>query len=73
MITVSAPRENMRYGDVVEWLKANGFSAWQVRQMIESGVIEAHYVPKVGKHAYYSATQIKETLNGNRQEEPTRK
>jgi hypothetical protein len=57
------PKENLRYYDVVNWLKANGFRAFTIRLFFERGVIEAHFVTPL-KHAFYSATQIKEALNG---------
>jgi hypothetical protein len=62
MITIPAPRENMRYSDVVNWLKENGYSGFEIRRMMEEGLLEAHYIKPFGKNAWYSATQIKQAL-----------
>jgi hypothetical protein len=69
MITTPAPHANMRWGDVVTWLKDNGYSGFEIRRMLEKGVIEPHYIKPFGKNAWYSAQQITQVLNGTEKKE----
>jgi len=71
MIKTPAPRENMRRDDVVQWLTENGYSAYEIRRMMEQGIIKAHVIRPSAARAWYSATEIKAALDGNRFQENT--
>lgn len=68
-ITTPAPRRNMRYNEVMQWLMENGYTHYEVRRMMEQGVIEAHFLRPTARRAWFNAAQIKEAIDGNRVKE----
>ena len=70
MILSPAPQENLRYHQVQAWLLFNGFTGCEIRRLVAKGVFKQHFVP-FGKRAWYSATQIRTALDGNREENTT--
>ena len=68
-IETPAPRRNMRYNDVVLWLKENGFSRFEIRRLVRKGVIEGNYIKPYGNRKWYNAQQITEALDGEQNKE----
>jgi predicted site-specific integrase-resolvase len=57
MSAVEAPAPHLRYGQLEEWLKANGISRYKLGLLIAKGVIKAHAL--AGGRYYYNAAEIK--------------
>ena len=70
MILTPPPQENLRYHQMFAWLLHNGLSGFEIRRLVKKGAFKANYIP-FSKRAWYSATQIKKALDGNRTEENT--
>ena len=71
MIAIPPPRENLRYDEVVQWLRQNGYSKHEVRRCVAKGIFERHYASQCSRFAYYSATQIAAALNGVKEKPAT--
>lgn len=66
-----APAEMMRYGQMLDWLKQNNLTKYEVEKLIDAGKIRQGKLrepkKKKGKvRAWYSASQIeRDVLNRN--------
>jgi len=54
----------MRRGMVFEWLKSEGFSSYEVRQMLESGLIKPAPKRRPNARDYFHRDQIQRDVLG---------
>lgn len=56
MSAVEAPKPFLRFGELEDWLRANGISRYKMTLLIAKGVITAHGL--AGGRSYYNAAEI---------------